>query len=112
MESKSPEIILRSRHCPSCGARLEPTHAVLVAECPTCGNELIISAVQRVSIIILAAVLSWAVPALLTRSVSVSPVMFIFFVFPGLPVAAQLVTMVLPPKYEQRGSGVISIFRR
>jgi DNA-directed RNA polymerase subunit RPC12/RpoP len=112
MEGKFPEVALRSRQCPSCGARLEPTQAVLVVECPSCGNELIISAVQRVLIVVLAAVLSWAVPALITRSLSVSPVMFIFFVFPGLPVAAQLVTTILPPKYEQRRSGAISIFRR
>ena len=106
------DVTSRPRQCPSCGARLPPAPAVLVVQCPSCGDELIISAAQRVLIVLLAAALAWAVPALMTRDPTVSPVMFIFFVFPGLPVAAQLVTTILPPKYEQRRSGVTGIFRR
>jgi predicted RNA-binding Zn-ribbon protein involved in translation (DUF1610 family) len=112
MEEKLLEVTSTPRECPSCGARLERTAAVLVVQCPSCGDELVISAVQRLLVVLLAAVLSWAGPALITRNLNVSPVMFIFFVFPGLPVAAQLVTAIFPPRYERRRPGVITIFRR
>jgi predicted RNA-binding Zn-ribbon protein involved in translation (DUF1610 family) len=112
MGDKFLQATSRPRQCPSCGARLRPTLAVLVVHCPSCGDELIISAAQRVLIVLLAAALAWGVPALITRNPNVSAVMFVFFVFPGLPLAAQLVTMILQPKYEQRRSGVASIFRR
>jgi hypothetical protein len=112
MEDKLLEVTPRPRQCPSCGASLQPTQAILVVECPSCGDELVISFFQRLLIVLLAGVLAWGVPALIARNLNISPLMFIFFVFPGLPAAAQLVTTILPPRYERRRPGVITIFRR
>jgi len=106
------DVALRPRQCPSCGASLQRTQAILVVECPSCGDELVISFFQRSLIVLLAGVLAWVVPALLAKNTSISPLMFIFYIFLGLPMAAQIVTMILPAKYEQRRSGVTRLFRR
>jgi hypothetical protein len=84
----------------------------MVVQCPSCGEELIVSSAQRVLIVSVAALLSWAVPALLARNPGISPLMFVFFFFPGAQLATQLVTMILPPNYKRREPGVITIFRR
>jgi DNA-directed RNA polymerase subunit RPC12/RpoP len=103
---------LKPRQCPACWASLQPAQAGMVVQCPSCGEELVVSIGHRVLIVLVAALLSWAVPALLAKNPAISPLMFIFFFFPGVPLAAQLVTMILPPKYERRSSGVISLFRK
>jgi hypothetical protein len=84
----------------------------MVVQCPSCGEELMVSIAHRVLIVSMDALLSWAVPALLAGNTAISPLMFVFFFFPGAPLAGQLVTMILPPKYERREPGVITIFRR
>jgi hypothetical protein len=103
---------LRPRQCPACWVDLQSSLTIMTMQCQACGEELVISTSHRVLIVAVAAVLSWAVPALLAGNPGISPLMFVFFFFPGAPLAAQLVTMILPPKYERRSSGVISIFRR
>lgn len=104
--------VLKPRQCPVCGAMLQPSQTAIIIQCESCGQELIMGSAHRCLIVSLAAVLSWAIPALLARNPAVSPLMFIFFFFPGLPLAAQLVTKILGPKYQRRGSPFTTLFRR
>lgn len=102
----------RVLQCPVCGLDLRGRPRPFVAHCPSCNSELVFSLSHRILVVTFALILSWAIPALVTKNTGISPIMFLFFFFPGLQVAAEVVAALSPPKYEQRGSPFLSLFQK
>jgi len=82
----------------------------MLVQCQSCGRELSLVFPHRLLIVFLAGLLAWGVPALAAKNPGITILMFVIFFFPGLPLAAQIVTTIIPPRYELQKSAFTTLF--
>lgn len=82
----------------------------MLVQCQSCGRELVVDFPHRLLSVLLAGLLAWGVPALAAKNPGITIPMFVIFFFPGLPLAAQIVTKIIPPKYKVRTPVVTTLF--
>ena len=103
--------------CPVCEADLGKKAAEqkpqFLTECPFCGVPLSLVWWQRILIAVLAAILTFAIPAYFGLGKGITLVFpALLFCFPAAMLAQMVVLTIVPSKYMRKDQAVMTLFQR
>jgi Protein of unknown function (DUF983) len=103
--------------CPACGTDLRKKSAdqrpQYLTTCPFCGVPIVLVWWQRILIAILAAILTFAIPAYFGLGKGITLVFpALFFCFPAALLAQWVVLTLVPPKYMRKDQAFTTLFQR